>query len=180
MARVGWIGMGFVLLAPLMTLIAAPDPVRADERIRAKLRGFEEVPAISSVATAEFRGKINHDETSIDFELSYNNLESAVQQAHIHFGQKSVNGGIVVFLCTNLGNGPAGTPTCPSPSGTVTGTRGAGDMVNAAAAQGIAAGEFAELIRAIRGGVAYANVHTVGHTGGEIRGQIKASHSDDD
>ena len=32
-----------------------------------------------------------------------------------------VNGGISVFLCTNLGNGPAGTQACPQ-EGTVTGT----------------------------------------------------------
>ena len=31
-----------------------------------------------------------------------------MQQAHIHFAQRGVNGGITVFLCTNLGNGPTG------------------------------------------------------------------------
>jgi hypothetical protein len=44
------------------------------------------------------------------------------------------------------------------------------------AAQGVAPGEFAELVRAIRAGVTYANVHTTTHGSGEIRGQI----SDDD
>jgi hypothetical protein len=39
-------------------------------------------------------------------------------------------------------------------------------------AQGIAPGEFAELVRAMRAGVTYANVHTTTHGGGEIRGQI--------
>jgi hypothetical protein len=38
--------------------------------------------------------------------------------------------------------------------------------------QGIAAGEFAEVIRAIRKGSAYANVHSTKFPGGEIRGQI--------
>jgi hypothetical protein len=45
------------------------------------------------------------------------------------------------------------------------------------AAQGVAPGEFAELVRAIRAGVTYANVHTQAFMGGEIRGQIS---SDDD
>jgi hypothetical protein len=40
------------------------------------------------------------------------------------------------------------------------------------AAQGIQAGEFAELVRALRAGAAYANVHTTTFPGGEIRGQI--------
>ncbi len=38
--------------------------------------------------------------------------------------------------------------------------------------QGISAGEFDEIVAAIRAGVAYVNVHTTGFPGGEIRGQI--------
>ena len=45
-------------------------------------------------------------------------------------------------------------------------------------AQGIAAGEFAELLAAIRSGNAYANVHTTKYPGGEIRGQIRADDDD--
>jgi hypothetical protein len=40
--------------------------------------------------------------------------------------------------------------------------------------QGIAAGEFAELVRAIKAGRTYVNVHTTKYPGGEIRGQIRA------
>ncbi len=40
------------------------------------------------------------------------------------------------------------------------------------AGQGIAAGEFNELLRAIRAGSTYVNVHTTGYPGGEIRAQI--------
>jgi hypothetical protein len=40
------------------------------------------------------------------------------------------------------------------------------------AAQGIATGEFGELVRALRAGAAYANVHTTTFPAGEIRGQI--------
>ena len=46
--------------------------------------------------------------------------------------------------------------------------------------QGIAAGEFAEVLRAIRQGVAYANVHSMRNLGGEIRGQIRDRDGDDD
>ena len=44
-----------------------------------------------------------------------------VLQAHIHFAQEGVNGGIVVFLCTNLGNNPSNEPVpeCPSSPGKV-------------------------------------------------------------
>jgi hypothetical protein len=39
--------------------------------------------------------------------------------------------------------------------------------------QGIAAGQFEEFVEALRAGIAYANVHTTGFPGGEIRGQLK-------
>jgi hypothetical protein len=46
--------------------------------------------------------------------------------------------------------------------------------------QGVAAGEFEEVLKAIRAGVAYANVHSTRNQGGEIRGQIRAGDGDDD
>ncbi len=55
----------------------------------------------------------------------------------------------------------------------MTGALTVSNMTNSAAGQGIAAGHFAELIRALRDGVAYANVHSTKFPGGETRGQIK-------
>jgi len=165
--------LGLSLVAGSATFSRAAD----SRRVSAKLIGFQEVPAISSTGRGNFRASI--DGTSIQFELSYSGLESTVTQAHIHFGQTSVSGGIVIFLCSNLGNGPAGTPACPQ-SGTVTGTRMASDVVGGAADQGISAGEFDEVLRAIRTGNAYANVHTTEHPAGEIRGQIGSSDDDED
>ena len=45
-------------------------------------------------------------------------------------------------------------------------------QVLAVPAQGVTAGDFAGLVRIIRSGDAYANVHTTAHPGGEIRGQV--------
>jgi len=39
--------------------------------------------------------------------------------------------------------------------------------------KGIAAGEFAELIRAMRNGATYANVHSELYPSGEVRGNIR-------
>ena len=151
------------------------------------LDGFEEVPSVSTIAGAEMRAEVNRAGTELRYRLGYRNLEGEVQQGHIHLGQEGVNGGIVVFLCSNLGNGPAGTPPCPPSPATVTGTLDAADVsaVPASApavavAQGIAAGEFAELIRAMRAGVTYANVHSTKFTGGEVRGQIDEERDHDD
>ncbi|HSD51128.1 MAG TPA: CHRD domain-containing protein [Candidatus Methylomirabilis sp.] len=139
------------------------------------MQGFQEIPAISSEAKGEFRGKIGKQDDSIEYELSYKGLTGNVTQAHIHFAQKGVIGGISVWLCQSATNpGPIGVPVCPL-EGTVTGTLTAANVIGPAG-QGIAAGEFSELVRAIRAGVTYANVHSSQFPGGEIRGQINASH----
>ncbi|HUE82230.1 MAG TPA: CHRD domain-containing protein [Pyrinomonadaceae bacterium] len=148
------------------------------KRIKEFLTGYEEVPAVSTGANGEFQARISNDETQIQWELKYSDLEGAVQQAHIHFGQKGVNGGITVFLCTNLGNGPAGIQPCPPAPATISGTITAADVspdipaTQAARTQGINTGEIGELIDAIRAGATYVNVHSTMWPGGEIRSQI--------
>jgi hypothetical protein len=62
------------------------------------------------------------------------------------------------------------TPACPQ-EGTVTGTITPAQVLEAVG-QGIAAGEFEEVVAAIRAGRAYVNVHTATFAPGEIRGQL--------
>jgi hypothetical protein len=140
---------------------------------KATLTGYEEVPALSTPGGGRFTSRITGRE-EITYRLTYGSLTSGVTQAHLHFGQLSVNGGVSVFLCTNLGNGPAGTQTCPD-AGVVTGTITPADVVGPAG-QGIAAGEFTELLSAVRAGAVYVNVHTTTYPGGEIRGQVGHRH----
>jgi hypothetical protein len=143
------------------------------------MSGFEEVPSVSTTGGGQVDAEVDRAGTELRYTLRYRNLEGAVQQAHIHFGEEHTNGGIVVFLCTNLGNGPAGrtVPPCPPPPATVEGELTADDVSTAAASattrtQGIAEREFAELVRAMRAGATYANVHSDRWPGGEIRGQF--------
>ena len=146
--------------------------------IKEVLTGYEETPsAVSTSGNGIFNARISNDETQIDWELSYSDLEGAVQQAHIHFGQRSVTGPISVFLCTNLGNGPAGTQPCPAPPATISGTITAADVTNLANERGISAGEMDELIRAIRAEATYVNIHSTRWPGGEIRSQIDGNSS---
>jgi CHRD domain len=140
-----------------------------DRDIRETLIGYEEVPSVSTVATGRFTARVRNNR--IEFTLSYRRLEGDVQQAHIHLGQRHVNGGISVFLCSNLPNPPAGTQPCPAPPATITGTLMPDDVIGPAA-QGIAPGEFGELVAAIRAGATYANVHSSKFPGGEIRAQL--------
>src|SRR2546425_906498 len=85
----------FFLLLPLL---AVPVAAGAEE-IHAKLIGYQEVPSVSTVARGEFRAEISRDGSAIDWELSFSGLQAPLTQAHIHFGQRSVIRGIVIWLC---------------------------------------------------------------------------------
>jgi hypothetical protein len=145
------------------------------EPFEGTLTGSEEVPAISTAATGRFDAVVRVEHGKIDWTLSYDGLTGDVQQAHIHFAQRDVNGGISVFLCSNLGNGPADTQRCPAAPATLKGTATAADVVGPAE-QGIAPGEFGELVGAMRAGLTYANVHSTTFPGGEIRAQLAPAH----
>jgi hypothetical protein len=166
--------------AATAALLACMLPFAAHaEKFALKLTGFQETPlTLSSPASGEFEANISRNDDSITWELSYRDFPTAVQQAHIHFGQRAITGGISIFLCSNLGNGPAGTLACPQ-MGTIGGVITAANVIGPAG-QGIAPGELAEIIAAIRAGFAYVNVHTAQFPGGEIRAQFHRKHPDRD
>lgn len=145
----------------------------AAETVIVKLKSYEEVPSVSSVATGHFRAFIDERAGEIKYELSYGGLEGDVQQAHIHFGQAHTNGLVSVFLCQTATNtDPTGLAPACKQEGMVTGVIRAANVIGPAG-QGIAATELAELIAAVRAGAAYVNVHSSKFGSGEIRGQLQ-------
>jgi hypothetical protein len=188
------------LLTTVPVALARDDEHRdKDNKFAAKLSGYNEVlfsggdvekklpaalrGAVSTKARGKFEATIGKGEDVIDYELSYEGLQGAVTQGHIHFGQNHTVGGIVVWLCqTDEVKAPPQvadpkiTPICPK-EGTVKGTITAGQVL-AQKEQGIEAGELDEVIRALRAGAAYANVHSSLFLQGEIRGQIKNKDGD--
>ena len=143
-----------------------------EERAHAELNSYQEVPSVSTTGFGEFTARIDDETQTIEYVLTYAGLQGAALQAHIHLAQRRVNGGISAFLC-----GGGDKPPSP-PAGTVTGVIDPSDVIGPVN-QGIDPGEMPELIRAIRAGHTYANVHTtrtvtgeIGFPGGEIRGQI--------
>jgi hypothetical protein len=163
---------GAVAVAAIASVVATTAVAGGDKELRTRLTGFQEVPAVSTDASGNFKAHVHASGQEIQYELSYADLTGAVQQAHIHLGQRAVNGGISVFLCSNLGNGPAGTQPCPPAPATISGTITPAEVVGPAD-QGIDPMEFDELVRAIRAGVTYVNVHSETFPGGEVRGQLK-------
>lgn len=129
------------------------------------LTALEEVPSILANGSGTFEATlISPDQLS--FRLTFSGLTSPVLFAHIHLAQRPVNGAVVIFLC-----GGGGKPACPN-SGTVVGTITRADVL-AVPAQNIAAGNLADMLRAMATGYAYANVHTMNFPAGEIRGYLK-------
>lgn len=166
-----------LLLGTALTAAVAGGVVAdSNDRFRLRLQGVQEVPAVITSATGEFRARIFGND-AIDYTVSYSGLQGDITQSHIHIGQRGVNGGIVLWLCQTAGTqAPAAvaaiTPQCQGPrAGEVSGTLGAANIIPQVA-QGIAAGELADVIRAIQLGFAYVNVHTVTSPGGELRSQF--------
>ena len=148
-------------------------------KLHAKLISFQEVPALLSTGEGEFTAVVDRSRTSMTFTVTYSGLLADATQSHIHFGQRGVNGGVMIFFCTNL-TPPAGVPIpqhCPLREGTVTGTVTAADVIGPLA-QGITPQNLDNVISAIQSGQIYANVHSTRWPGGEIRGQVKVSGSE--
>jgi hypothetical protein len=174
--------MGFVVSVVVATVAGGSAAVADNETdgvqntLAVQLSGYEEDPLVlSTTGRGLFLARIDDRKQEITYRLSYSGLAGSVLQAHIHLGGMHQSGGISVFLCSNLGNGPAGTQACPPAPATITGTIRPADVVGPVN-QGIAAQEFAELIAAIRAGVTYVNVHSSTYPGGEVRGQLGDHH----
>jgi hypothetical protein len=166
--------LAVVLVAAALTFVLASTALADDDNggtFRAKLNGYHEVtgPPTGSVSTiADGRFEIRVRNGVAEYRLTYSNLEGgAATQAHIHFAEEHVGGGVIAFLC---GGGTKPDP-CPLVSGTVTGFITPADVIGPTG-QGIEPGSFTEFVRAMRAGATYANVHSTRWPQGEIRGQI--------
>jgi len=160
------VSVSLLALLPFVGLQASSDSrSKGKNTFNTRLIGYNEVPSVSTEASGRFRARVNRADEMISYRLQFDNLEAPVLFAHIHLGQKDVNGGVSAFLC-----GGGNTDPCPQ-EGVVTGVIEPADVIGPEA-QGIAPGEFDELVRAMKAGVTYANVHSELFPGGEIRGQI--------
>jgi hypothetical protein len=145
-----------------------------------------EVPFVSSGARGTFRARLSDDGTSFEYTLNYEGFEGTVTQSHIHIAQPFASGGISVWLCKTAAvtpptGVPADVPTCGAPGGVgpeAEGVISAEDVIGPTG-QAVPALAFAELVRLMRSGVAYANVHSTSAPGGEVRGQIRLTGRDD-
>lgn len=174
MVRKRWVlAMAVVLVAGLAAVtyaVASSEGPRNPPRtttFSAELNGYNETPSVSSTGWGAFRAKLV-DDTTLHYVFTYGGLEGGASLfAHVHFGARYPTGGVAFFLC----GGSTKPDPCPNIEGTVEGDITPADVIGPNG-QGIEPGSFAEILRAMRAGHSYANIHTTRWPGGEIRGQI--------
>jgi CHRD domain len=143
-----------------------------------ELDGWAETPAsIVTASDGSFRLRIVEPE-EWEFVLRWEDLEGGpATAAHIHVGSHHETGGVSAWLC----GGPTGQPPCepsggaPPEDGEVRGVILPKDVVGPTG-QGVEAMRMDKLLRAIRVGETYVNVHNMRYPGGEIRGQLADRH----
>jgi hypothetical protein len=170
--------LGVVAVAVVAIAASVAVASNGNNPFRASLDGYQEVVgpgSISTIGRGTFEATVDPSDMTISFTLTYT-LENPANQAHIHFAQEHVGGGVIAFLC-----GGGSKPPCPpgtTEEATVTGVITAADIIGPAG-QGIEPGSFAEAVRAMKAEATYANVHSSRWPAGEIRGQIQADNDDD-
>jgi len=142
-----------VLVFGVVRPASSAEPAAQVTAYAASLAVGGERPAAAGVpagATGLFSGLVTEaaGKQMLSWRLSFGHLSGAATAAHIHLGRPGQAGPVALPLC-----GP-----CKS------------------GAQGVAPLD-AKLAAALQSGGAYVNVHTKKNPGGEIRGQVGASHA---
>jgi hypothetical protein len=129
-------------------------------KFSAKLRGRFEVPPVDTDARGRAQFKLSSDGTRLFFRLFLEDIEE-VTMAHIHLGEKGENGPVVVTLFGTLEK-PV-TIVEAEFTGVITRKDLEGPLEGCS---------LETLLREMKQGNTYVNVHTFEHPDGEIRGQI--------
>jgi hypothetical protein len=142
-----------------------------DKNFRARLRGGDEVPSVTTDTRGKVKLRFNNAETKIKFRIK---LRKGVRitQAHLHCAPEGANGPVVAFLAgfhdlgwdvngnwirkTTLTNAniiptdPGTDARCPDTIDTI-----------------------ADLLDSMLDGNIYVNVHSMANPDGEVRGQVE-------
>jgi hypothetical protein len=148
----------FTLFTVLLTV--SLSMAAAHGAFTAKLSGKEVVPAVVTTAKGEADFKLSKDGKELTYVLKLVDLEN-VTAAHIHAALMGKNGGPVAGLF-------AGPKKDGKFSGEIVGTITDKDLIGPLAGKTVG-----DLVKLIKDGGAYVNVHTEKYPDGEVRGQIK-------
>ncbi len=147
---------------PSPTTSPSPSPTPSTRTFAAQL-GNNEVPPSNSTATGQANFTLSADGLSFHYVVQVTNITNATM-SHIHAGNATTNGGIVVLLFP--------IPPATAKVGSFTGILAEGDFTAANLTGTLAGQPLSTLIAMMNNGTTYVNVHTTQFPGGEIRGQI--------
>lgn len=140
-----------------------------------QLEGDNQVPEVNTAAFgfAHIRLFQNGTSSAIEFTVVVCDIAN-VTHSHIHVGNSTTNGPIVVPFFDNPSHPFSSVDGC---NVLAHGIRGPSDLMTNSEA-GI--GNWTDFVHALTSGNAYVNVHTTTHPGGEIRGQIISEQEHED
>jgi len=172
-----------VLRAPIFERRSGTDQLNGVEerRLVTRLRGRNEVPPHETPASGEAIFRVS-DDGSVSYRLFADDIRNPFM-AHIHIGPVATVGPVAVWLFPSTAPKPG-----PANSGLHDdGLLAAGTFTSKDFVGPLKDSTLAALLRAIRAGNAYVNVHTSDGTktlapgnfpGGEIRGQLGPRHAE--
>jgi hypothetical protein len=167
-----------VVLLGAVALVGACDkenfiltPGVLNQMFRATLTPAAEVPPVTGVSSTGSSTLTVIDTNTIRVETNVANIDS-VTQAHIHAGDATVAGPIMVFLTPTyaLVRGQRVARHLPDSVTIINGALSHIDITRGSAFT--APYTFDSVLVRVRNGTAYVNVHTRKNPGGEIRGQV--------
>jgi hypothetical protein len=148
----------FVMLATMLTVSVG---FSAEYSFRARLTGKDEVPSVKTKANGEAKFNLSIDGKELSYTLQVENIENPTA-AHIHLGKKGKSGPPLANLF--VGPKKEGEFSGDLSQGTITAKDLLGDLMGR---------PLNDLVKLIKSGDTYVNVHSDATPGGEIRGQIK-------
>lgn len=155
-----------VAIAVTLALLVGTAPAwAAPLKFAARLSGAQQNPEVATAASGKLTVKFDEALTQVEIKLNLADL-SDFTAAHFHCNRAGLDGGVAFGI---IMPGP-----CVLAANQIRCTLTNADVTpNSCGAEiGRPINNIASLAFAMRDGLIYANVHTLAHTTGEIRGQL--------
>jgi hypothetical protein len=149
------------LIALVASLGTAAEKYDAPHTYKAVLSGSMVVPPAKTMAKGMATFVPEKGETELHYKLTVEDIEN-VTAAHIHLGKRGKNGAPVVGLFAG-----------PKKEGKFSGTLAEGTITQNELVGSLSGKTIKDMIKMIRAGDLYVNVHTDKYPDGELRGQIR-------
>jgi CHRD domain len=148
------------LIIFLLVFGLATSSFAAEKSFKSMLSGSGSVPAVETMAKGDATFTLINDGKALSYYVTVSDIED-VTAAHIHLGKRGENGPPVALI------------TNEKKAGKFSGTLAEGTITEKELMGSLMGKSVKDLVKQIKKGNAYLNVHTDKYPNGEIRGQIK-------